>query len=305
MGIFLIGYDVEAGTPGDHEAKLKTPAQLEANTLKFMDRASELHAQYQIPATLFITGSLLERVPGPFKKHLNNPWLDFQQHTYNHTSLKPAVVTHNGRVELFNWPTAKDNDEVRWELRTTNEVFKRELGIACRGLSTPFAYYMGLADRPDILKVLHEEGIRYIRCFHLNKEELAIREALPFDYHPFNHATQGYPDIIDFCIKGYSDITWAQRYGWGTADGYVSYVKQALHQIEKSDNIWTWVVHDWALLKINDRLSVIEEILAYVKKLDIEVLSFEQAYEKLFDDPRVTKNEGRKVDWKVDFVRSL
>ena len=138
MGIFMIGYDVEAGTPGDHEAKLKTPEQLAANTMKFMDRVSELHAQYEVPATLFITGSLLERVSEPFKKHLGNPWLDFQQHTYNHKSLKPAIVTHNGRVELFDWPTAKDNDEVRWELHTTNELFKKLLGIECHGLSTPF-----------------------------------------------------------------------------------------------------------------------------------------------------------------------
>jgi len=82
-------------------------------------------------------------------------------------------------------------------------------------------------------------------------------------------------------------------------------VKQALHQIEKSDSIWTWVVHDWSLLKINERLSVIEEILAYVKKLDVEVLSFDQAYKKLYDDPRITKNEGRKVDWKIKLIRSI
>ncbi len=306
MGMFLIGYDVECGTPGDHFHASKNVEMVQKETEKFVSTASAIHESYKIPATFFICGDLLSKTSDIFKAHVENPYLDFQQHTWSHKSLKPAVVTHNGRVDLFDWPTAVTLDEIRWEIGETNKLFKEKLGITCRGLSTPFAYFMGLADRPDILKILHEEGIEYFRSFHLNKEELSIREPLPFEYHPFSHPTQGFPTMIDFCIKGYSDVTWALRFGWDAADGFVSYIKQALHLIETSDYVWTLVLHDWSMMKISDSLAVVDEILHYItKNLDLEVLTFDSAYDKLLKSPMIAQNMGRTVDWKINVNKLL
>jgi hypothetical protein len=231
--------------------------------------------------------------------------LDFQQHTYDHVSLKPVVVTHRGKIDLLDLPTFKDAVEIQADIRKTNGIFQDKLGICCKGLSTPFAYFMGLSDRPDILSVLHEEGIRYIRSFHLNKEVFDIREPLPFDYHPFDYGSQGFPDMLEFCIKGYSDVTWAHRYGWEAAEGFVSYVKQALHTIERTDAVWGLVVHDWSLYRISKDLNVMEEILRYAKDRDIETLYFEEAYTRLLDSPLVRDASRRKVDWRVNFVRHV
>jgi len=268
-----------------------------------MARIGEIHDRYELPGTLFIVGKKVEQDAELFSPYLDHKWLDFQQHTYNHDSLKPCVVTHNGKINLQDFPTFEDADEIQKDIRKTNEIFKAKFGITCRGLSTPFAYFMGLADRPDILGALHAEGIRYIRSFHLNKEVFEIREPLPFDYHPFDYGSQGFPDMLELCIKGYSDVTWALRYGWEAAEGFISYVKQSLNTIEKTDSVWGLVVHDWSLFEINRDFNVMDEILKYAKSRDIEILSFEEAYTRLLDSPLVKDSSKRKLDWRVNFVR--
>jgi peptidoglycan/xylan/chitin deacetylase (PgdA/CDA1 family) len=268
-----------------------------------MRRTAEIHSKYELPGTLFIVGRLLERDSDVFRPYVTHKWLDFQQHTYDHTSLKPVVVTRRGKVELFDFPTLLDVGDIKKDIRKTNLIFQEKLGVKCRGLSTPFAYFMGLADRPDIVKALHAEGIRYVRSFHLNKEVFEIREPLPFDYHPFDYGPQGCPDMLEFCIKGYSDVTWALRFGWDAAEGFVSYVKQALHTIEKTDSVWGLVVHDWSLYKIQNDFQVMEEILHYARQRDIKIVSFNEAYEQLLNSALVKDSSCRKVDWKVNFVR--
>jgi hypothetical protein len=213
------------------------------------------------------------------------------------------VVTRRGKVELFDFPTILDVGEIQRDIRKTNMIFQEKLGVQCKGLSTPFAYFMGLSDRPDIVKALHAEGIRYVRSFHLNKEVFEIREPLPFDYHPFDYGAQGFPDMLELCIKGYSDVTWALRFGWDAAEGFISYVKESLHTIEKTDSVWGLVVHDWSLYKIQNDFRVMEEILQYARQRDIRILSFNEAYAQLLDSPLVKDSSRRKVDWRVNVVR--
>jgi peptidoglycan/xylan/chitin deacetylase (PgdA/CDA1 family) len=304
MGILLIGYDVEAGTSADPMMENRQESSKKLTRL-FMQRIAEIHDRYELPGTLFIVGKKVEEDSDDFLPYLNHTWIDFQQHTYNHVSLKPVIVTHNGKINLQSLPTFRNAAEIQEDIRKTNDIFQAKLGVSCRGLSTPFAYFMGLADRPDILEALFSEGIRYVRSFHLNKEVFEIREPLPFDYHPFDYGSQGFPDMLEFCIKGYSDITWAHRYGWEAAEGFVSYVKQALHIIEKTDAVWGLVVHDWSLYRINRDFKVMNEILQYAKARDIEVLSFDDAYNRLLTSSIVKDNTNRKVDWKVNFVRNV
>lgn len=304
MGVFLVGYDVEAGTSGDHDAQKRELSASEV-TKRTLERAADMHGKHEIPASLFVVGKKLETEVETYRPLVHHPFMDVQQHTYNHQSLKPVVITRGGKVELHDFPTFGTASEIQDDIRKTNKLFEDTLGVMCTGLSTPFAYFMGLADRPDILRVLHDEGIRYFRSFHLNKEPFAIREPLPFEYHPFDHAAQGFPDMIDFCIKGYSDVTWALRFGWKAAEGFVSYVKQALHIIEQTDAVWGLVLHDWSLFKIDSTISVVDEILEYACKLEIECLSFQQAYDRFVGTPFVRDGEHRKVDWRVNFVRHL
>lgn len=304
MGIFIIGYDVESGTSGDHMIN-KREISSEKLTNLFMENIAGIHEKQQTPGTLFITGKKVEQDYDSFKPYINNKWLEFQQHTYDHFALKPVVVTKNGKVNIQDFPTFKTAKEIQVDIQKTNSIFKSQLGVECFGLSTPFAYFMGLADRPDILEVLQKEGIKYIRSFHLNKEVFELRDPLPFDYDPFFYESQGFPEMLDFCIKGYSDVTWALRYGWKSAEGFVSYVKQSLHMIERTNSVWGLVVHDWSLYKIDNKFKAIEEIIEYAKRMDIEILSFQDAYKKLIKLKTEEVKDSNFVDWKVNFVRQI
>jgi peptidoglycan/xylan/chitin deacetylase (PgdA/CDA1 family) len=304
MGIFLIGYDVESGTSGDHMIGQREISN-EQLTNSFMESIADIHEKNQTPGTLFVIGKKVEEDFKSFRPYLSHKWLEFQQHTYNHFALKPVVVTKNGKINIQDFPTYKTAREIEKDIRKTNSIFKSQLGVQCIGLSTPFAYFMGLADRPDILEVLKNEGIKYIRSFHLNKEVFELRDPLPFDYDPFFYDSQGFPDILEFCVKGYSDVTWALRYGWESAEGFVSYVKQSLHMLERTDSVWGLVVHDWSLYEIDNKFRAIDEIITYAKKVDIEILSFSDAYTKLAESEIAKATEKRKVDWKVNFIREI
>lgn len=297
-----MGYDVEAGTSGDHDAGTRGFSDSDVTRVA-LENAAAFHEKHEIPGTLFVVGRKIESELDIYRPMVNHEYIEIQQHTYDHTSLKPAVMTRGGKVELFDFPSHQSADEVRADIRKTNAVFKDLLGIRCRGLSTPFAYFMGLADRPDIIAALDGEGIKYFRSFHLNKEPFTIREPLPLEYHPFDHAAQGFPETLDFCIKGYSDVTWALRFGWDASEGFVSYVKQALHVVEQTDSVWGLVLHDWSLFKIDPSIKMVDEILQYAKGLDVEILSFGEAYDRLVGTPFVRDVEHRKVDWRVNFVR--
>lgn len=299
-----MGYDVEAGTSGDHNAGTRDFADSEV-TKRTIERVAGLHEKHEVPGTLFVVGRKIESEPDIYRPLVDHRYLDIEQHTYDHTSLKPVVVTRGGKVELQDFPTHQTAEDVRADIRKTNAVFKDLLGITCRGLSTPFAYFMGLADRPDILAALDGEGIKYFRSFHLNKEPFAIREPLPFEYHPFDHTAQGFPDTVDFCIKGYSDVTWALRFGWDASEGFISYVKQALHVVEQTDSVWGLVLHDWSIYKIDPSIKIVAEILQYATRLDVEILSFGEAYDRLVGTPFVRDVDHRKVDWRVNFVRRV
>jgi len=56
-------------------------------------------------------------------------------------------------------------EEIREEIGKTQTVLADLFGIECRGLTGPWNYYRDLVDRPDILQVLDDAGIRWIRTY--------------------------------------------------------------------------------------------------------------------------------------------
>ena len=67
-------------------------------------------------------------------------------------------------------------------MRKTSALLAEHLGVQCIGLTGPWCYYRGLRDRPDILQVLWEEGIRFTRTDGRNER----------DWHPVSLDLQPY-----------------------------------------------------------------------------------------------------------------
>ncbi len=300
MGALMIGYDVEAGTSGDLIAD-KTAMTGTEVTKQFVEKARAIHQKHGLPATLFVVGQKFVTQPETFAPLVKDPYLELAQHTFSHMALKPCLKDVGGRLELCDWPTALDAQEAEAELAKANDAFESALGISCRGLSAPFCYFLGFVDRPDLLAALRKCGIRYLRSFHLNKETAARRESLPLDFRPFHYGPQGYPEIIDFCIKGLSDVGWALKYGWDSAESYLNYVKHSIDVVNASDAVWGMVAHDFSLIHYSPDLQLLDEILSYASKVGIETAAFGEMYDRLSSDPTFASGGQPEVDWRVVF----
>jgi peptidoglycan/xylan/chitin deacetylase (PgdA/CDA1 family) len=298
MGTLMIGYDVEAGTSGDLLAGQTSMTGAEV-TRRFAEKAKSIHQKHGLPGTLFVVGQKFENEAETFAPLVGDPYLELAQHSYSHMALKPCLKDVEGRLELWDWPTAFDAQEAETELVKANDAFASAIGSACHGLSAPFSYFLGFVDRPDLLAVLRKCGIRYLRSFHLNKETTGRREPLPLNFRPFHYGSQGYPEIIDFCVKGYSDVGWALKYGWDSAESYLNYVKHSIDMVNASDAVWGLVAHDFSLIHYDSNLQLLDEILSYASKTGIETTTFGDMYDRLSADSAFMEAGQPEVDWRV------
>lgn len=78
--------------------------------------------------------------------------------------------------------------QIEEEVEKTKELLKKYLNVECIGLRGPWGYYRGLSDRPDILEILYNLGIRLPV---LMLEMKRIFSLLILRYSPFAIAPEG------------------------------------------------------------------------------------------------------------------
>ena len=191
MATLLIGYDVETCAIGEGLACLGAHGMGEAidrtSTAKALDVIRRNHETFAVPATLFVCGRTLVHNVGVLEQFVDHPLFDIQQHTYSHTLLKNDHW--KGGTFLASPPEAIDQ-----EIRQTSEALERLLGVECIGLRTPHGYHLGLTDRPEMLAVLHERGIKFVSSWARNAEGT---NPTPLSVQPFWYAEQGFPDLLE------------------------------------------------------------------------------------------------------------
>lgn len=262
MAKLLIGYDVECRW--DKEI-----------TRHFMGKMLQVHGQLGAPCTLFVTGAVLERDAAAFQAASEVDWLDIQQHTYSHVLLKTVFMDNGEEVKV--WPGAS-LDEIQEEVVKTNALFQQILGRPCIGITGPYAYYRGLGDRPDILQILREEGIRFTRTWGRNEKDW---QPVPFDIQPFWYQAQGFPEMLEFPINGWQDCIWRERNGWDNREGYLEHLKSGIDTIAETDLIWSYVQHDWSSVREDPEMEITRRFLEYALEHDVEVATYTQVYEEM------------------------
>jgi peptidoglycan/xylan/chitin deacetylase (PgdA/CDA1 family) len=231
-GTILLGYDVETASE---------------STEGFLAGALEFHARHAVPWTVYVTGQTLERCGDAIRRAAESPLLILGQHTYSHALLKSVVGTPgDGQPMHGAYPTffkaGIPLDEIPTEIGRTQALYRDVLGRDCRGLTAPWGYYRGLADRPDILQILYENGIRWIRTYARDWRDC---QPTPFTVQPFFYREQGFPEILELGVQGYQDqFYWERfddrRYG----ETYQDYLYAMLAEIAAQDWVWNICSHD-------------------------------------------------------------
>ncbi len=259
----LLGYDVEhRGADGEI-------------TRRFLARAAELHAELQIPATFFIVGQTLERNAGAFEALLGHPWLDFQQHTYSHVLLKTVCQENTAGTRVWRGGTL---EQIRDEVNRTSQLLKDLLHVDCLGITGPYGYYRGLKDRPDILEILHEAGIRFTRTFGRNECDW---QPVPYEWQPFWYAPQGFPDMLEFPIGGWQDCILREELGWANLDGYGARLREDMDYIAARGLVWSYCQHDWSSIREDPEMRLTRDILCYARGKGFAFQTYRDYYQRL------------------------
>lgn len=274
MATLLVGYDVEAAAIGEGIARLadhRFDLTLEpASTVAALEIITRNHTDLGVPATLFVCGrTLLHNLPA-FQVAGANPIFDMQQHTYSHVLFKDNAW--KGSVFQASPPLA-----IRHEVATTSALLREHLGVDCIGIRTPHGYYRGLADRPELLGVLRDCGIRFVSSWARNEHG---ENPTPW-VQPFWYREQGYPEILEIPFQYWLDGTWFEAHGWDQGRQFRAVLKTAIDQIVEQDLVYGACFHDWTQLAYNEtRTQWVRGMLEYALDRGVEVLSYKQFYER-------------------------
>ncbi len=262
MGTMLIGYDVEWRGEG-------------SVTGRFLERARALHNRLGVPATLFVVGQTLERWVPEFRTVAEDPLFDLQQHTYSHQLLKTVYIEDGRSVRVMRGVSP---EETRDEVRKTSDLLAEHLGVECLGLTGPWCYYRGLRDRPDILQVLWEEGIRFTRTDGRNERDW---HPVSMDLQPYWYDALGFPEMLEIPIHGWHDNTIrAEVLGWEDVDGYVESVRPFVDRAAAEDKVFSLCQHDWSSIREDPEMRATEAIIRHAQARGLRFLSYLAYYEE-------------------------
>ena len=264
MATLLIGYDVEVRDPSLDITK------------KFLRTAPKLHSELEAPCTFFICGQTLENNLEEFQR-VKEGWgdiMDFEQHTYSHVPLKTVV---EDSVRGFRVVKGGSLEQIREEVERASELLRRHLGVECIGITGPNCYYRGLMDRPDVLEVLYQAGIRFTRTYGRNEKDF---QPVPFQVQPFWYEPQGFPDILECPVQGWQDCIWRGVYGWEKKDDYLKMLKDNVDHIVEHDLVWGYASHDWSSLREDPDMKIIRNLIEYAKQRGVRLMSYRQYYQE-------------------------
>src|SRR4029078_2600900 len=168
MATILVGYDTETAAVGEalslftespnfplYELALDPDTCREA-----LELLTEVHADAGVPATLFTCGRTLLHALEPVRAAKASGLFDIQQHTYSHVPFKDIVYSPG--PGLVGTIKASPTVALLEELTATSRLIEELVGNEVVGVRTPFGYYRGLRDRPDLLEVVCATGLRYV-----------------------------------------------------------------------------------------------------------------------------------------------
>jgi peptidoglycan/xylan/chitin deacetylase (PgdA/CDA1 family) len=264
-GTLCIGYDVESDNP-------KT-------TRLFLDAMVKVHESHDAPCTLFIKGKTLEKNKKQIKALLGNSLIDIQQHTYTHLIFKRIdCYIDNIDPKMGIKHEIYGNNEpiniIKEDVEKATSVFKQALGIFPIGLTTPYAFYQGLTDRPDILKVLHDAGIRFMRSWGRNEAGYC---PVPLDVQPFFYTDQGFPDMLECPVNGWQDCIWRE------ANGYTArWDTQFNSDLDATRNggYIALCQHDWSSIQQDQNMSMTAAIIDHARENGASILHYQALYDR-------------------------
>jgi len=261
---FLLGYNVES-------CDKTRPGALGA----FLRAASALHRDMRVPCTFFVRGRSLETHADAFRRAQDESGalIDFQQYTYSGLPLKTICQENHEGIKVIRGLNA---EQCRESLSRTSELMQSALGVRPVGLGGPLGYYRGLADRLDILEVMEELGLRFVRSYTRNAHDWS---PLAFEAQPFVYDEQGFSRILEIPGQGWPDNLLRETLGYANRERYVNHVKKDLDYVAAKGLVWSYVQYDWSAVIEDPDMTATRAILEYARELGFETMTHRAYWE--------------------------
>jgi peptidoglycan/xylan/chitin deacetylase (PgdA/CDA1 family) len=276
MATVLIGYDVEFSAIGENMCRagllMFYPELPDDTTARGLDIISRNHHEFGVRGTLFVCGrTLLHSLPA-LSKARDDDLFEIQQHTYSHVLFKPDAW--EGGVFKPSPPEA-----LLHEVSATSALLGEHLGVECYGLRTPHGYHLGLSDRPDLVDLLAQAGMRYVSSWGRNENN---GQPTPFSVQPFWYHEQGHPDILELPFQYWLDGTWFEQNGPERGKEFLQVLRAGIDEIADTDLVYGACFHDWAMLRYREEeTGWARGFMAYALEAGVEVMSYGDYYRRL------------------------
>jgi peptidoglycan/xylan/chitin deacetylase (PgdA/CDA1 family) len=184
--------------------------------LEAAPRLVGLHRRYEIPATFFVLGTVLERSGAELRAVFGDDSLfDIASHAYSHRPLKHNRI-HGPGVGL-----EELQSEIWGGMRLVEEVFERP----CAGVRSPYGFYLGLRGEKGRLRIIRDSGARY-----LSSDLRGPADSIPGGLvQAYRYDEEGIPELLELPGHGWHDnvlkgfypgpwLAWPPVLQWGIPD---------------------------------------------------------------------------------------
>jgi len=277
MGTILVGYDTETAAVGE-ALSLMTESQhfplyelaLDPVTCgKALELLTEIHAEAGVPGTIFVCGRTLLQALEPVQEAHATGLFDVQQHTFSHVPFRDIVYSPEPGI-VGTIPAAPPVAMIE-ELTFTSRLLRDHVGVECVGLRTPFGYYRGLRDRPDLLEIIRSAGLRYITSWGRNEDN---GNPTPW-VQPFTYDEEGFPDILELPFQFWLDVVWFDQHGYDSGPAFLEALKGAVDEVAENDLVYGACFHDWVMLASDERsVGWLRGFFRYALERGVEITTY-------------------------------
>jgi hypothetical protein len=247
-------------------------------------RIQEVHEQFEIPATFFIVGKLLEREGTEYQALLGDgPLFEVASHTYSHRMLRdhqfcgPAVEPADRLIEI---ERGKDLVE---------QIFQR----SCLGMRPACGFAEGLCGDPWLVDAVAAAGFSYVSSLLWGPETTLPALLVP----PFNYAEEGHPEVWELPGHGWHEnvlkahnladrprriVAWPSPFPEGVPLHPIStpeeefainrvFIDQAVSlDLPYISLVW----HPWSLARFDPGMKTLELTFSYIQDRGLECTTY-------------------------------
>ena len=277
MATILVGYDTETAAVGEALSLFTESPNFPLYALALdpdtcreaLELLTEVHADAGVPATLFTCGRTLLHALEPVRAAKASGLFDIQQHTFSHVPFKDIVYSPG--PGLTGTIAASPPVALLEELTATSRLIREHVGNDVVGLRTPFGYYRGLRDRPDLLEIVRDTGHRFVTSWGRNEEN---GNPTPW-VQPFAYAEEGFPDVLEIPFQFWLDGIWFDANGYGEGRRFRDVLRGAIDEIVEQDLVFATAFHEWCAVAADEEgTGWIRGLLEYAQERGVEITTY-------------------------------